>query len=119
MRGLNDYAAEAHEAHEANRVWWFREDGSPIKRNKGELIALMHSELSEALEGVRKLLPDDHLPHRVAEEVELADLLIRVFDYAGAFGLDLEGAYREKMAYNASRMDHRRETRAAEGGKKF
>lgn len=88
-------------------------------RNKGELIALMHSELSECLEGVRKKLMDDKLPHRTMEEVELADLLIRVFDYAGNWGLDLEGAYQEKRAYNATRADHSHEARLAAGGKAF
>lgn len=43
-------------------------------------------------------------------EVELADTLARIFDYAGAFGYDLEGAFREKMAFNASRADHAAET---------
>jgi len=114
--GLNQYAEEAHAA---NHIWWYDEQGRRLERNRGELIALMHSELSEALEGVRKGRPDDHLPHRSAEEVELADALIRIFDYAGAFRLDLEGAYREKMQYNAARLDHQREARAGEGGKKF
>ena len=114
---LNDYAAECHHA---NRKWW--QDpatGKPIERNKGELIALIHSELSECLEGVRKGLPDDKLPHRPMEEVELADTLIRIFDYAGGFGLDLNGAYLEKMAFNARRADHTHEQRLKDGGKKF
>jgi NTP pyrophosphatase (non-canonical NTP hydrolase) len=62
---------------------------------------------------------DDHLPNRKMEEVELADALIRIFDYAGGHGLDLEGAYREKTDYNARRADHLPENRAADGGKKF
>lgn len=82
-------------------------------------LALVHSEISEALEGGRKGSMDDHLPNRKAEEVELADALIRIFDLAGARGLDLEGAVREKMQYNAVRSDHNRDNRAAEGGKKF
>jgi NTP pyrophosphatase (non-canonical NTP hydrolase) len=115
--GLNAYAAAAHGA---NRQWWKDPiTGEPIERNKGELIALMHSELSEALEGIRKGLPDDHLPHRSGEEVELVDLLIRVFDYAGGFGLDLQGAFEEKMAYNARRADHTAAGRLADGGKRF
>lgn len=116
-KDLNAYAAEAHEA---NRKWWLDiHTGEPIERNKGELICLMHSELSEAMEGERKDLMDDKLPHRRMAEVELADTLIRIFDYAGAYGYDLEGAYREKMAFNAQRVDHTHEARAAAGGKKF
>ena len=82
-------------------------------------IALIHSECSEMLEGLRKGLPDDHLPNRSMEEVEAADILIRLFDYAGARNLDLSGAVAEKLIYNAQRADHKPEARAAEGGKKF
>lgn len=81
-------------------------------------LALIHSEVSEALEGVRKGKMDDHLPDRKAIEVELADALIRILDLGGAMGLDLAGAVICKLAYNATRKDHTREARAAEGGKK-
>jgi NTP pyrophosphatase (non-canonical NTP hydrolase) len=66
-------------------------------------IALIHSELSEMVEGIRKDAQDDKLPHRKMEEVELADTLIRMEDYAGTYGLDLGGARNEKEAYNAGR----------------
>lgn len=115
---LNEYAAQSRND---NDKWW-RDPatGAPLLgRNKGELIALMHSELSECLEGVRKNLMDDKLPHRSMEEVELADLLIRVFDYAGNWGLDLEGAYQEKRQFNLNRHDHSPEARLAQGGKSF
>lgn len=82
-------------------------------------IALIHSEISEALEGGRKDKMDDHLPDRKSEEVELADAVIRIMDLAGARGLDLAGAIIEKLAYNQSRPDHKPENRAAAGGKKF
>ncbi len=82
-------------------------------------IALCHSELSEALEGDRKNLMDDHLPHRKMAEVELADTVIRVFDLAGAMNYDLGGAIAEKLAYNARRADHTHAHRNAAGGKAY
>lgn len=93
--------------------------GEPTKRNVGELLCLVHSEISEAMEGHRKGLADDKLPHRPMLEVEMADAVIRLFDMAGGMGLDLPGAIAEKLAYNASRADHKPENRRADGGKKF
>lgn len=98
--------------------WWTNVDIHD-KNVLGTKIALMHSELSEALEGVRKGLADSHLMHRSAEEVELADCIIRIFDYAGARNLDLSSAIMDKLAYNQQRADHKPENRAADGGKKF
>lgn len=88
-------------------------------REIGTLIALCHSELSEALEGARKDLNDDHLPDRKMIEVELADCIIRILDMAGSLDLDVAGAIAEKHQYNANRADHKRANRAADGGKKF
>ena len=82
-------------------------------------LCLIHSEVSEAMEGHRKGLMDDKLPHRPMIEVELADALIRICDLAGALGLDLGGAVAEKMAFNAQRADHKPEARAAAGGKAY
>lgn len=118
FEALNDLSTGLHVA---NRHWWTDPATGeyPMKRNKGELIALIHSELSEALEGVRKDSMDDHLPHRKSEEVELADVLIRLFDYAGAYNIDLTAAVSEKVEYNRNRADHKHEARLAAGGKKF
>lgn len=103
-----------------NSGWWHDLKTGEFKdRNDGEMIALMHSELSEALEGLRKNKDDDHLPHRKSVEVELADTLIRIFDFAGARNLDLAGAMMEKLSYNANRQDHKPENRALADGKKF
>jgi NTP pyrophosphatase (non-canonical NTP hydrolase) len=52
-------------------------------------------------------------------EVELADAVIRIFDIAGAYGMDLGEAIAEKMAYNQSRLDHKIENRAQAGGKLY
>ena len=82
-------------------------------------IALMHSELSEALEGYRKNLPDEHLPHRKSVEVELADAIIRICDLAGWLQLDLGGAFVEKLAYNKTREDHKMVSRSETHGKRF
>lgn len=113
--------AMAQEVHAANRKWWVSiEDGvTPLRRNKGELLMLIVSEIAEAMEGERKDLMDDKLPHRKMAEVELTDAIIRILDYAGAFGYDLDGAYREKMAFNSVREDHKHEARKIAGGKQF
>ena len=76
------------------------------------------SELAEAMEGDRKDLMDDHLPHRKMLEVELADAVIRILDMSGGLGLDVAGAIAEKLEYNTERSDHKPENRA-NGGKKY
>ena len=93
--------------------------GEPPKRNVPEMLCLVHSEVSEAMEGYRKNLMDDKLPHRSMLEVELADAVIRILDMCGGLGLDLEGAIFEKLEYNANRADHKIENRLKEDGKKF
>jgi hypothetical protein len=100
---------------------WYndRETGTPIARNFGEVVALMHSELSEALEADRKSLMDDKLPHRDGREVEFADCVIRIMDTCEALGLDLAGAIIEKNRFNKAREDHKMENRQKENGKKY
>lgn len=114
---LNSYSRACHEA---NQTWWHDPlTGEPLTRNKGESLMLIVSEIAEAMEGERKNLADDKLPHRRMAEVELVDALIRIFDYAGGFGYDLQGAYEEKMAFNRTRADHQPTARLAEGGKQW
>ena len=72
---------------------------------------LIVSEIAEAMEGHRKGLMDDKLPHRLMIEVELADAMLRSADLAGALGLNLGAALAEKMAFNATREDHKIATR--------
>jgi len=81
--------------------------------NDGQAIALMHSELSEALEAMRKPdHKDEHLPNLDPVGLELADVLIRVLDFCGAREIDLATCLKAKMDYNDSRpMKH--------GGKLF
>jgi len=174
---VNQYAKQIFEQNKA-AGWW-----DDMDRDMEETLMLCITESAEAVEGIRKGLMDDKLPHRKMEEVELADMLIRVLDYAGRYewlycdrgvdanvvsakklagkhlwlcyltcalakdiknrvtpiyirlsysllvssilyvaddqGYDLVGAIDEKLAYNKQRADHKRENRAAEGGKKF
>jgi hypothetical protein len=96
MKNLNKMAQRIHQL---NIKWW--QDpitGERIQRNKGELIALIHSEISEAYEGIKNDLIDDHLTHRKMEEVEMADGVIRAFDYAGGFGYNLEFDFHSRAA---------------------
>ena len=138
MMNLNDYAKEVHEA---NKKWWvclacnkFGEyaieyrypiccpfcDGTKVaKRNVGEMIALMHSELSEALEGHRKGLKDDKLPQWDMVDVEMVDCLIRIMDFLGQKGVDVEQIFKDKMEFNQVREDHKLENRQKDGGKKY
>ena len=73
-------------------------------RNDGEMIALMHSELSEALEAIRKgNPPDDKLPEFDGYTAELADCIIRIMDTAAARNMPLAEAIIAKIRYNEGR----------------
>jgi len=109
---INNLVKLCHGAAKAGN-WWDR------PRNVGEMLCLIHSEISEAMEGYRKNLKDEHLSQRLSIEVELADALIRIFDLAGGLNLSLGEAFAEKLCYNQSRKDHTLEHRNAPGGKKF
>ena len=103
-----------------NAGWWHDiKTGESLKRNKGEMLMLMVSELAEAMEADRKSLQDDHLPQYDGVSVEMADCLIRICDFVGGFGLKTAEAMADKIEYNANRADHKIENRLKDNGKKY
>lgn len=82
---------------------WNTHQGFWQSDNSGEKIALMHSELSEALEADRKDLPSDKLEGFSGVEEELADTVIRILDFAGYHDLRLAEAVIAKLQHNLTR----------------
>ncbi len=78
--------------------WW--ENPRPT----GEVLMLMVTELAEAMEAYRDGNPESEKISGFSQmEEELADVIIRLLDYAGGENLDIEGALLAKMAYNEKR----------------
>lgn len=126
--------------HAANREkGWYSdpETGDRVERNIGEMLALIHSEISEALEAHRKLLMDDKIPDFHGLTAELGDAIIRIWDLIGykrflireeflgewrdakLKPFDLGAAVVAKIEYNAHRKDHTLAERAKADGKRF
>ncbi len=123
MKSLKDWTTYLNQRSRANG-WWreYEEPGQSETIKKiivGAKFALIHSEISEALEAYRKDLPDQHLPHLSGVAVELADAFIRIADLAGELGIDLESIVAAKQEYNDIRPDHKLENRQLPGGKQF
>jgi NTP pyrophosphatase (non-canonical NTP hydrolase) len=106
IREFNEVAGEVHQTA-VDKGWWETE------RNDGEIIALMHSELSEALEAIRHgNPPDDKIPEFSGAEAELADVIIRIMDMGPGRGWRIAEAVVAKIDYNRGRS-------YKHGGKKF
>lgn len=103
---LTELVKESHER--SRRKGWY--DGEAATRSVPEMLALIHSEISEALEAYREgsmevyqqltrdgQLKPDGFP------IELADAVIRIADLCGYLGMDLEAAVRAKSDFNETR----------------
>lgn len=103
-RSIAEWIEAAH-ALADYKGWWDTAHDEPP--NIPEKLALIHSEISEALEEYRNGHPVDARRTENGKpegfSIELADALIRIFDLCGYYGIDLEGAVRIKHEYNATR----------------
>ncbi len=116
INGLRQIQTTLH-CHNVNVGWW--DDTPDVNARVPEKLCLIHSEISEAMEGHRKNLMDDKIPNRKMIEVELADAVIRILDLGGALKLDIAGAIEDKFEFNKTRADHKRSERSEAHGKRY
>lgn len=77
------------------------------ERNQGELHMLFVTEIAESFEEIRNNRAVNEIytmgPKPEGVPIEIADLLIRVLDWAGHYNIDLDAVMEQKMAYNWTR----------------
>ncbi|ESQ85383.1 hypothetical protein AEAC466_04445 [Asticcacaulis sp. AC466] len=85
---FQDLTTDIHQSNVAAGWWSNLQTGESIlrTRNRPEVMMLIQSEYLEAYDGTLGDKRDDHLPHRLMLDVELADAAIRLFDLLGGEG---------------------------------
>lgn len=112
-RALNAMSTYAHS--EAIIAGWYTD--RPY--NIGEQLMLIVTEIAEAMQAERTDAMSEHLSGVLKRNEEIADALIRIFDFCGANAINIGAVVIEKILYNRIRHDHKLEIRQGPGGKKY